>query len=426
VSRGGVALDGAASPVELNNLCREELPGGIRVLTEHLPQVESVSLGVWIASGVEHEPPGLEGVTHLLEHMLFKGTERRSAGEIARAIDGVGGQLNGFTDREYICLYARVLKAHVPLAADVLFDMLLHSCFDPEELKREKEVVVQEIEHCEDSPEELVHDLFVQRVWVDHPLGRSLLGREESVRVITREALLHHFHSQYSPDRILVTAAGNVDSGWLMGAVRESFASLSGRATEGDGGEPDFHPGEHFLSRPTEQVHFCLGTPGYSYSNDDRYALAALDAVLGGSPSSRLFQEIREKRGLVYHIGSYAQAFRRGGLFAISASTAPRHFPQVLQLVRGEVALLRERGLTEPELARAKEQMKGALALAWESTSFRMQHLATCEMYWGRVLPFREIADKISAVTLEQVRRVAGALFGEESLSLVAIGPFPQ
>ena len=412
------------SELGLISVRKEELPGGIRVLTEYLPQVESVALGLWIAAGVKHEPPGLEGATHFLEHMLFKGTQTRSAREIAEAIDSVGGQLNGFTDREYTCLYARVLKAHLPLAAEILFDMFLHSRLDPEELEREKEVVVQEIEHYEDSPDEWVHDLFVQRVWPDHPLGRPLLGREERVRAMSREALLDHLRAQYTPERVLVAAAGNVNHDQMVQLVAETLSSLSGPAEELIEGEPELEAGEHFLSRPTEQVHFCLGTRGCSCSDDDRYALAAIDTILGGGPSSRLFQEIRENRGLVYQIGSYAQAYRRGGLFSVSASTAPRHFREVLGLIRGEIARVREQGLTEGELSRAKEQMKGALALAWESTSARMHHLATSEMYWGRVFSFQEMVDRISAVTLEEVRRVASSLFAERGNGLVAIGPF--
>ena len=414
------------SQLGLTGLREDELPRGIRVSTEYIPQMGSVSLGLWIATGVKHEPPGLQGVTHLLEHMLFKGTETRSAKDIAEAIDGVGGQLNGFTDREYTCIYARVLKAHLPLAAEILLDMLLRSRFDPEELEREKEVVVQEIVHYEDAPDEWVDDLFVQRAWADHPLGRSLLGKEESIRAMGRKALLDYYRGRRTPDRILVAAAGNVSHDDLVELAAHSLSSLSGRAGDPVEIEPRLQAGEHFVFRPTEQVHFCLGTRGCSYVHDGRFVLALIDTILGGGPSSRLFQEIREKRGLVYEIGSSAQTYRQGGLFSVAASTAPKHFREVLGLIRNEIARVGKEGLSEAEIARAKEQMKGGLALAWESTGFRMQHLAISKIYWGRSVPFQEVMDKIDAVTSEQVSELAASLFVEDAETLVAIGPLPE
>lgn len=403
---------------------RRVLGNGLRVVSEYIPRVESVSLGMWIRSGVKQEEPGWEGATHFLEHLLFKGTQRRSAQEIAEAMDGVGGQLNGYTNREYTCFYARVLADHLPLAMDVLADMLTNSVFDPDELEREKQVVIEEIKRYEDDPEDWVHDLFAQTIWQGHPLGRSLLGREAVIKDMDREKALHFFRCHYQPAHMIVAAAGKVDHEWLAAQAAQAFGWPCPPAAPDTEPPANYRPAWRTISRPTEQVHFVLGTRGYAQTHENRYQLAVLDTVLGGGMSSRLFQEVREKRGLVYSIGSYCLSYQTSGLFAVTAGVSPENSPRVLELVRAEIAALRERGITQQECQRAKEQLKGSMALALENTGYRMRRNATAEMYWGRLMPFEEVRERVNAVTVEQVHQVAGSLFAGDELNYVAIGPF--
>jgi len=403
---------------------RHVLDNGLRVVSERIPRVESVSLGIWIETGVKQEEPGWEGTTHFIEHLLFKGTGRRSAREIAEAIDGVGGQLNGFTNREYTCFYARVLADYLPLAMDVLADMVTNPTFDPDELQREKQVVIEEIKRYEDDPEEWVHDLFAQTIWKGHPLGRSLLGREQVIREMDRDKAFAFFHRHYQPGNIIISAAGNVDHDWLAAESERIFGARPGQAQPAPEAPARYQTARQVISRSTEQVHFVLGTPGYSHTSEERYNLAVLDAVLGGGMSSRLFQEVRENRGLVYHIGSYALAYRTSGLFAVSAGVSPDNLDEVLEIVRREMASVRAQGISEQECLRAKEQLKGGMALALENTGYRMRRNGTNEMYWGRAIPFEEVAARINEVTPEQVHRVAQGVLDAEAVNYVAIGPF--
>lgn len=394
------------------------------MLTERLDHVDSVSLGLWLVTGVKDEPPGQEGINHFVEHMVFKGTTTRSPRQIAEAADDIGGHVNGFTERELMYLYARTIGEQAGAALELLFDMLLHSTCPEEEVEREKEVVLQEIRHVEDTPEEWVHDLLLETAWPNHPLGRPLMGIPASVRGIGREALLDHLKRLRSADRILVTAAGQVDHGQVVELAGEMAAGLPPGPAPGCEGPPRFSPECVRVPRATGQVHFCLGTPGCARSDQKQYAFGMLDTILGGGASSRLFQEIRENRGLAYSIGSYLQSYRSAGLFAIDAGTNPRDFDLVIELIEREVTRLREEGPLPAELERARTQLKVAMALATESTSFRMQHLAVSEIYWGRVLSFEELAAGIDAVTAEDVYGLAGAAFTPGKQALVAIGPF--
>jgi len=403
---------------------QDTLPNGVRIVTEHIPHVESVSIGVWVLTGASDERPGQEGITHLTEHMAFKGTERRTGREMAELIDGVGGQINGFTEREYTCYHASVLSDHLPTAADVLFDMVLHSKFDPDEVSREKEVVVQEIKKYEDTPEEWVNDLFVRTVWPNHPLGNTLLGKEETVRATAPEDLHRFVAERYTADRLVVAAAGRLDHAKLVAQAAEALPEAPTAGPSDAETEPSLEAGERHITRATEQVHFVLGTRGYSYTAEERYTLSVLDAVVGGSPSSRLWQEVREKRGLVYQIGSYAMAFRRAGLFAVTGGTAPGNFGTVRDVIYDELARLRDASVKEDELRRAQEQIKGGLALARESTGYRVHRLAMGVIYSGRVIPYSEIRARIEAVVEEDVSRMARVLFREGGSGLVAVGPF--
>jgi predicted Zn-dependent peptidase len=402
------------------------LPNGASVWTQSVPGAESVSVGLWIAAGSKHESPGWHGATHFLEHVLFKGTETRTALDIAQAIDRVGGQLNAFTDREFTCYYAWLRGVHLALGADLLCDMLTHPSLDPVELEREKQVVLHEIAREQDMPEDWVYELFAQTLWRGHPLGYPVMGDADSVTALTADRLREYLARTYTAERVVAAAAGQVDHQRLVELVAPALAELpAGSAPQPTQDLPA--PGDDVaVIRPTEQVHFCLGTRGYAQPDDRRYAQVLLDGAIGGGPSSRLFQEIRENRGLVYHIGSDSVAYRRSGMLAISASTAPDRYRLVLDLVHRELERARSSGLRAGEIERAKEQTKGAIALALENTSYRMRRLALCAIYFERFLPFAEVAARIDAATTEQVNDAARELLDPEGLVLTTIGPLPR
>jgi predicted Zn-dependent peptidase len=402
---------------------RHVLPNGIRVIIEAVPHVGSASIGFWIDAGSRWETEEQAGISHFLEHMLFKGTERRTARDIAEELDSVGGRLNAFTDKEATCYYARVLGEHVPLAIDVLGDMILNSVFDPEELARERNVILEEIKQHEDDPEGLVHDLAARNLWPDHPLGRPVIGYPETVSAFDREKTQEYLEEWYAPDRLIVAAAGQLDPSEVLGLIQETFGDRKPRPRQAAKTTLHAVPGEHLISRDTEQVNLCLSFPGLTQTDNDRYALACLDVAYGGGMSSRLFQEIRESRGLAYSIGSYFVGFHEGGLFTVFAGTSPETADEVVQIVRDEAAKMCAEGLTEEELHRAKNQIKGSLLMGLESMSERMSRLGKTELYFGRVITVEEVVEKIAAVTPEDVHRVSQAILGAPA-SLTAIGPF--
>jgi predicted Zn-dependent peptidase len=407
--------------------CRKTtLPNGVRVLTEHLDHVDSVSLGVWVDSGIAGDPPGRDGMTHLLEHMLFKATRKRSSRRIAETIDDVGGNVNGLTDREFMYLYARTVTEHVEVALDLLLDLLLNSTCRPGDLAREKEVVLQEIHLVEDTPEDWVQDLMLETAWPEHPLGRPVVGKAESIEGLDREALLAHLGQLRRGGNLLVAAAGRIDHDRTVELVAKLTAKVEPGAREDTILPPRFQPGRVLVSRPTNQVHLVLATPACRQTDPERHAYAVLDTILGGGTSSRLFHEIRETRGLAYNIGSYLQLNHTAGLFSVDAGTSPENFQLVLDLIAEEIARLQEDGPTPQELARAKAQVRVAVALAAESTSFRMQHLAVSELFWGRTLSFEEIIAGVAAVTAEDVHATARKVFAPDQQLLVAIGPFDE
>jgi predicted Zn-dependent peptidase len=400
------------------------LPNGLRVVTENMPSAQSVALGLFVTAGPEKEPAEASGITHFIEHSLFKGTHNRSARRIAEEIDAVGGELNGFTERECTCIYARVLAEHLPLAADVLSDMLLNPAFRPEDLEREKQVVVDEIRQYEDNPQELVHELVPQTMWEGYPLGRPLVGTVESIEALTPETVRSYFAQAYRPESVVAVAAGRVEHWRLAEIFGEAFNSGEAGTSDDQAGPPCAAARERMLSRRTEQVHFCLAASAFPEVDQARYPLAVADEILGAGPSSRLFQEIRESRGLAYGVGSYTMAFRQAGAFVISASVSPANLPSVLELCRAERDRFRAQGPTPEELSRAKEHIKGSAALALESTGARMRRLATCEIYWGRPVPVEEAFARIDAVTRDDVVEAARQVFDPGRENYVAIGPF--
>lgn len=400
------------------------LPNGLRVISEALGHVDSISLGLWVDSGTSEEPEGRAGITHLVEHMLFKGTRARSARQLAELIDEIGGNVNGVTDREFVHVYARTSADHADAGLDLMLDLFLNSRCAREDLAREKEVVIQEIGLVEDTPEDWVHDLLLAQAWPHHPLGRPVMGSADSVAGIDRRALLGHLRRLRAGNGLIVSAAGRLDHDRLVEAVARLTEEAAGRPPAPRPGPPAFHAGERLISRRTNQVHLCLATPACSRTDPRRHAYAVLDALLGGGTSSRLFQEIREDRGLAYHIGSYLQLYRDAGVLAVDAGTSPEHYPLVVALIAQEAERLRAEGPRPAEVARAKTQIRVALALAAESTTFRMQHLAASELLWGRVLSLREVIAGVSAVTTEDVHALAQGLFTDGRRALVAIGPF--
>lgn len=411
----------------IENVSKTTLPNGVRVVTESIQHVESVSLGIWVATGARHEEENRRGISHFLEHMLFKGTERRpSAKIIADEMDMVGGYLNAFTDKEYTCYYARALKEHLALSIDLLSDMYMHSLFEPEETARERKVVLEEIKRRDDDPDDLVHDLFAQAIYPNHPLGLPVIGTAEVVGSLTPDNLREYMTRRYGPKNIIVAAAGNLSHEQVVNLVGESLGQLKGSDVPVPQSAPAPTTAISRYSRPTEQVNFCIGTRGFSQHDPDRYALALLDTILGGSMGSRLFQEIREKRGLAYSVGSYAAMHAEGGYFAAYGGTSPDTYEECLDLVRQEFAKAREAGATQPELDRAKNQFRGSIVMSQESMSSRMNRLGKSEVYFDRVVPLAEVTAEIDAVTLDDVLRVAQIVFPADAseLTIAAVGPF--
>ena len=414
-----------ASPVE--NIQKTTLPNGVRVVTENVPTVQSVSLGIWVATGARFEEASRRGISHFLEHMLFKGTERRpTAKQIADEMDMVGGYLNAFTDKEYTCYYARMLAEHLPLGVDILSDMYAHSRFDEAETACERKVVLEEIKRRDDDPDDLVHDLFAQTLYQSHPLGLPVIGSAEVVAALTPADLRDYMARHYGPRSVVISAAGRLEHAQVVDLVEKALGDLRGDSDETPDETPETSAGILHYSRPTEQVNFCIGTRGVSQNDDDKYPLAILDSVLGGSMGSRLFQEIREKRGLAYSVGSYMSTHREGGYFTAFGGTSPDTYEQCLDLVREEFAKVRKEGVTDLELMRAKNQFRGGIVMGQESMSGRMNRMGKSEVNFGRVVPLSEVVQKIDAVTLDDIRRIAEMIFPEDAgdLTIAAVGPF--
>lgn len=399
------------------------LPNGVRVLLEEIPHVRSASVGFWMDTGSKNETAENNGISHFIEHMLFKGTRTRSALDIAQSLEDKGGSLNAFTDKENTCFYARVLDDQVSLAIDVLSDMLLNSVFDPLELKRERRVVLEEIKMYEDTPDELVQDMFSLAFWGEHPLARPIAGTRGSMRGADRDQVFSYMDRFYTPDRLVVSVAGN----FHPEAVLEQLASTVGRlerpATRLDQAPPVANSAVKVKYKDIEQVHLCLGTEGVSIADPDRYAVTLLDAILGGGMSSRLFQEIREKRGMAYSISSYEVMYEDAGVFGIYAGCSPKQLDEVLRLSLAELDKAKGGDIAESELSRAKEQLKGGMLLSMESPRNRMSRMARNELCFGRLVSPEEVLAEIEKVTLKDLERVARQLFDPRTLTATVVGP---
>ena len=409
---------------------RTTLPGGLRVVTETLPSVRSATFGIWAHVGSRDETPALNGATHYLEHLLFKGTERRSALDISAAIDAVGGEMNAFTAKEYTCYYARVLDTDLPLAIDVVCDMLTGSLIRPDDVEAERGVILEEIAMTEDDPGDIVHDLFAHTVFGDTPLGRPVLGTVETVEGLTADRIARFYREHYDPTHLIVAAAGNIDHDDVVRRVADAFESAG--ALSAVPAEP-VGPRSGSLGiraagavalddRSTEQAHIVLGMPGIPRTDDRRWAMGVLNTALGGGMSSRLFQEVREKRGLAYSVYSFTSGFADCGLFGVYAGCRPGQVHDVLKICRDELDQVARNGLTDEELRRAVGQLSGSTVLGLEDTGALMNRIGKSELCWGDQLSVDDMLGRIAAVTPDDVRELARDVLGQQP-SLSVIGP---
>ena len=402
---------------------RTVLDNGIRVITEKIPYLRSVSIGVWVMIGSRDEQPDENGISHFIEHLLFKGTEKRTAFDIAKEIDSVGGTLNAFTGREYTCFYAKVIDHNLPLAIDLLSDIFLNSVIDLKDVEKERMVILQEIKMVEDTPDDYVHDLFNRVCWGDHPLGFPIYGNSELVQSFQRDQLYRFFKENYPPDRIIVCAAGNLEHQEVVDLIDETFGKIPKSNKTRTRNKPDPISTTNVWKRDLEQVHFCLGTKGLQYNHSLRFASYVLNTILGGGMSSRLFQEIRENRGLAYSVYSYLPTYIDAGLVVVYAGTNEGAFQEVIDLVLKEFKRLRNEPLKHEELETAKEQLKGNLLLSLESSDNLMTRLAKNEIYFKSYLPVATILKGIDEVKEETVQRLAGDIFDERFFCLTVLGP---
>lgn len=401
------------------------LDNGVRVVTERLPTLKSVTVGIWVNSGSRDEQPSQAGYSHFIEHMLFKGTSTRSSAEISREIDALGGEMNAFTSRETTTYYVKVLDQQLPRAVELLSDLFYHSRFQSKEVEKEKQVVLEEVRMVRDDPEDLVQELHSGQVLKRHPLGRPILGREKTIGGLRRQDLLHFIDTHYDPAQTIVAIAGNFDQVYLDPMVARYFGKDRGPMTNSVNGRrpPDLHGGVLLKKKRLEQVHLCLGLKGIAAGHKDRYALYALNSVLGGSVSSRLFQEIREKRGLAYSIYSFLSGYSDGGMITVYAATRPKEVDRVVDLVCREIRRIGAHGVGRKELEGAKTQMKGSLMLSLESSHSRMSKLAKDELTYGRHMSLEDMLAQIDSVNEEQALNVARQLFTLDSLAITGLGP---
>ena len=397
-----------------------QLPNGLTVATDRLESVETVTLGSWIGVGTRHEPAEINGVAHLLEHMAFKGTARRSAQQIAEEIETVGGHLNAYTGRENTAFYAKVLAEDAPLALDVVADILQNATFDPDELDRERAVVLQEIGQAHDTPDDIIFDHFQETAYPQQALGRPVLGRAEVVSSLPRDRLHNYMAANYRADQMVVAAAGKIEHETFVTQVAEAFGALLAETTLSC--EPaDYDGGGYREQRDLEQVHLVFGFNALSYLDPGYYGLLVLSTLFGGGMSSRLFQELRERRGLVYSIYSFVSAFRDGGVFGVYAGTGEAEAGELVPVVCDEVARL-SHDLTDPEIERAKAQLRASTLMSRESTGARCEQLAQQIQTYGRPIPTAEILEKIAAVDRAELQRLAAALLAKRP-TFAALGP---
>lgn len=393
---------------------------GVRIVLENNPTVRSVAIGVWIGTGSRHETPEINGISHFLEHMFFKGTSTKSAREIAESFDRIGGQVNAFTSKEYTCYYAKVLDEHVNYALDVLADMFFHSTFDENELKKEKNVVYEEIKMYEDAPDDIVHDLLSKATYGNHSLGYPILGTEETLASFNGDSLRQYMHDYYTPDRVVISVAGNISDSFIKD-VEKWFGSYEAKGKATGLEKPEFHTEKLTRKKETEQAHLCLGFKGLEVGHERIYDLIVLNNVLGGSMSSRLFQDVREDKGLAYSVYSYHSSYEDSGMLTIYGGTGANQLQQLSETIQETLATLKRDGITSKELENSKEQMKGSLMLSLESTNSKMSRNGKNELLLGKHKTLDEIINELNAVNLERVNGLARQLFTEDyALALIS------
>jgi predicted Zn-dependent peptidase len=405
------------------NLTRLTLPSGLTVLIETLPYVRSVALGYYLRSGSAVETVEHAGASHFLEHLVFKGTATRSTSDIARVIDILGGDVDAFTGKEYTSFYAHVLDEQVGTALDLLTEIVAAPRFTADDVESERSVILEEIKMVEDTPDDLVHELFVTAFWPDHPLGRPILGSEETVQSLAREQIVAHYEETFHPSNMIFCASGNVKPDEVVRFLERAFPADGKAPIQRTWSEPS--PNQHVVLREKkelEQVHLCLGSRGFPQQVEERYGAALFNAILGGGMSSRLFQRIREKEGLVYSVTSYHNGHLNGGYQAVYAACAPRNLKKVLTMTLEEMRNIKNSSATDDELVAAKLHLKGSILLTLESTVSRMSGLARQEYYFGRQFSADEIIEHIDAVTLDDIQRVAETIVDADSLSLTLLG----
>ena len=402
---------------------RAELPNGLVVVTERMPHVRSVSVGIWVGTGSRGESPESNGIAHFIEHMVFKGTERRTAEEIAQSMDSLGGMLDAFTAKEMTCFNAKVLDEHLPVAFDVLSDLVLRPRFDEADIAKEKQVVLEEIKMDEDNPESVIHEMFTQNFWRGHPLGLPILGTPDTVPQFSRDTLLECFHSWYAPNNIVITAAGNLEHTRLVDMAVSAFGGAARAAPVQAHTAPQTHASlEQRHKQELEQVHIVLGVPSYPLAHERRYAASLLNIILGGGMSSRLFQNIRERQGLAYAIFSDVSPYTDSGVLSVYAGTSRETTEQLIRCVVEEFRRIKHEPVSAEELRRAKDHLKGSMMLSLESTSARISNLARQAMYFNRFLSLDEMLAAIEIVTREEVLAIAHDFFEPGRLALTVLG----
>ncbi len=401
---------------------KSTLSNGVRVLTERLPESHAVSIGIWVATGSRDEPSEFSGISHFIEHMIFKGTENRSALDIAKTFDRLGGFSNAFTSKENTCFHAKVLDSHLDIVLELLADIFLNSTFDPLEVERERQVILQEISMVEDSPDELVHELFNKCFWQGNPVERSILGDPETVSKITSSHLKNHMLHFSTPERVVISAAGNVDHDKLCAKIESFFSNLASKGSNNCRQAPKGNYGCFFQEKDLEQTHIMVGLNGPSSVNPDRYTMLLLNVILGGSMSSRLFQEIREKRGLAYAVYSFVSTLQDAGFLGIYAGVAPENTGQVLALVRQELERLASEEVGQAELSAAKDNIKGGILLSADNTDTRMTRIARNEIDLGEYVSFDDVVKRIEAVDAAEIKSCAKRYLSD-GMAAAILGP---
>ena len=408
---------------ELRNVRREVLPNGLTILTEEMQQIRSTSIGIWIKTGSRHEESERNGISHFVEHMLFKGTTSRSAQDIARQVDSIGGNMDAFTAKECICFNIKILDEHLPFAMDILSDLVLNPVFAAKDIQRERGVILQEIKMDEDSPDYLVHEIFTQNFWKDHPLGKPILGTKETVRKFEQKMLFEYYGGFFYPGNMIISAAGSLNHEHFAELVRRKFSHLKAKQNGFKQAAPQtFSKIIARNKKSLEQVQICMGVPALHIADDRRYVGYVLNTLLGGGMSSRLFQNIRENQGLCYAIYSDLNSYRDTGCLSVFAGTSQEWAPKVVESVVGEFRNLKAESVSDEELSRAKAQLKGSLMLSLESSTARMSNLARQAMYFDRFFSLDEIIERIESVMAEQLQAMAEELFQQNKIAVTVLG----